>query len=218
MFAELLATPGVDEVVELRSSFGFMAFHGGALEKVTDVVASEAAKSAGASYYGVLHPDVAEVPHIPSTAVCPTESPALATFFEHVDVVVSIHGYGRRHLRWSLLLGGRNRALASHVAQHLRPLLPDYDIVDDLARIPKGLRGQHRANPVNLASEAGLQIELPPTVRWKWGTREWSDRGDGRRAPQTQTLIDALAAAALAWPESSDPIAAPLGVSNRDRP
>lgn len=205
MFTELLATPGVDEIVELRSSFGFMAFHGGALEKVTDVVASEAARAAGASYYGVLHPDVADVPHIPSTAVCPTESAALATFFDHVDVVISIHGYGRRHLRWSLLLGGRNRALASHVAQHLRPPLRDYDIVDDLTRIPKGLRGQHRANPVNLAKQQGLQIELPPTVRWKWGTRNWSDHGDGVRAPQTQVLIDALAAAALAWPESTDP-------------
>ena len=36
-FAELLALPGVEEHCELRSTFGFMAYHGGALEEATDV-------------------------------------------------------------------------------------------------------------------------------------------------------------------------------------
>ena len=56
LFAELLATPGVEEIVELRSTFGFMAFHGGSLEKRTDVIASMAAAASGASYYAVLQP------------------------------------------------------------------------------------------------------------------------------------------------------------------
>ena len=43
LFADLLATPGVEEVCELRSRFGFMAYHGGALEEMTDVIASAAA-------------------------------------------------------------------------------------------------------------------------------------------------------------------------------
>ena len=38
-FAELLAMPGVEEQLELRSRFGFMAYHGGALEEMTDVIA-----------------------------------------------------------------------------------------------------------------------------------------------------------------------------------
>ena len=54
-FAELLATTGVHEVCELRSRIGFMAYHGGALEEQTDVIASQAAQRSGASYYGVLH-------------------------------------------------------------------------------------------------------------------------------------------------------------------
>ena len=39
MFAELLRQPGVEEVLELRSSFGFLAFHGGSLEAETDTIA-----------------------------------------------------------------------------------------------------------------------------------------------------------------------------------
>ena len=45
MFDELLAHEGVEEIVELRSTFGFMAYHGGSLEEVTDVVATAAAET-----------------------------------------------------------------------------------------------------------------------------------------------------------------------------
>ena len=38
MFAELLAHPGVEEVVDLRGPFGFMAYHGGSLEEGLCVV------------------------------------------------------------------------------------------------------------------------------------------------------------------------------------
>ena len=44
---ELLAIPGVAEIVELRSSFGFIAIHAGELEQATDVVASLAAALVG---------------------------------------------------------------------------------------------------------------------------------------------------------------------------
>ncbi|NCV09224.1 MAG: replication protein, partial [Actinobacteria bacterium] len=37
--ADLLRHDGVEEVSELRSTFGFMAFHGGALEERTDLIA-----------------------------------------------------------------------------------------------------------------------------------------------------------------------------------
>ena len=36
-FGELLSTDGVVEVSELRSRFGFCAFHGGNLERLTDL-------------------------------------------------------------------------------------------------------------------------------------------------------------------------------------
>ena len=49
LFADLLATKGVEEVLELRSSVGFLAFHGGSLERMTDVVARAAAERAAVS-------------------------------------------------------------------------------------------------------------------------------------------------------------------------
>ena len=114
-FAELLSLPGVEEHCELRGTFGFMAYHGGALEEATDVVARAAAELAGASYYGVHQPNGMRH-HIPSTQIRPEASEALARFLRHIDVVVTIHGYGRRGFFTSLLLGGRNRELADHVA------------------------------------------------------------------------------------------------------
>jgi len=39
MLDDLLAHPLVEEVCELRGTFGFMAFHGGGLEEATDIIA-----------------------------------------------------------------------------------------------------------------------------------------------------------------------------------
>jgi phage replication-related protein YjqB (UPF0714/DUF867 family) len=196
-FAELLAHPDVEEVCELRSRFGFMAFHGGALEAMTDVIAGAAALASGASYYGV-HQAAAVSCHIPSNKVDPADSPLLRTFLDHVDVVIAVHGYGR-HGHWAtLLLGGTNRTLADHVGAHLTPRLPAYELRTDIGTIPKELRGLHPDNPVNLPPNGGVQIELPPRVRGSsplW----WDWEGPGP-TPHTQALIDGLTAAAVAWP------------------
>ena len=187
--------PGVEEELTLRSRFGFMAYHGGGLEEATDLIARAAAADSDASYYGVLHPPDWSL-HLPSTKVDPSHSESLAAFLDHVDIVVTIHGFGRRTLMTSLLLGGRNRELATHVAGHLRQELPAYSIVDDLDRIPPELRGVHERNPVNLPTRGGVQIELPPRVRgsspiwWDW---------EGGLTPHTQALIRGLAAAARAY-------------------
>ncbi len=196
-FAALLAHPGVSERVALRSRFGFMAFHGGELEAVTDVVASAAAETSGASYYGVLHPRTLDV-HLPSTQVRPGSSPVLAGFLDHVEVVVTVHGYGRRGLWTSLLAGGSNRELADHVTAHVEPALDGYEVVTDIDAIPPGLRGLHPDNPVNLAPGGGVQLELPPRVR---GRSPRSPRpGPDGLSPPTRALIDALADAARTWP------------------
>jgi phage replication-related protein YjqB (UPF0714/DUF867 family) len=194
-FAELLADPRVVEECELRGSFGFMAFHGGWLEEATDVIARAAAERTGSSYYGVLWPS--ESPHLSSTKFDPDASPTLARFFEHVDVVITIHGYGR-HGYWSTLLaGGSHRELARHVADHVRTVLPAYTVIDDIDAIPIELRGLHAKNPVNRPRLGGVQIELPPRVRgntpmfWDW-------EGPGP-CPHTARLIDGLVAATESW-------------------
>ena len=196
-FAELLATPGVEEVLELRSRFGFLAFHGGSLERVTDVVARAAADRSGASCYAVLQPPGLRW-HLPSTRFTPVASPALARFLDHVEVAVAVHGYGRRGRWTSLLLGGSNRSLAAHVGGSLAAALPDHHVVTDLDRIPPELRGLHAANPVNLPAAGGTQLELPPRVRGL--TPHWAERSGPGLPPPTEALVAALAGAAAAWP------------------
>ena len=195
-FDQLLNHPGVEEVLELRSPFGFMAYHGGSLEEMTDVIAAAAAERAGASYYGVLQPSDLQW-HIPSTKVDPAHSEALRAFVDHVDIVVTVHGYGREGYWATLLLGGSNRALAEHVGGHLRTRLPAYDIATDLDRIPSELRGLHPQNPVNLPKQGGTQLELPPRVRGT--TPLWWDWEGPDPTPHTQALIDGLAESARTW-------------------
>jgi phage replication-related protein YjqB (UPF0714/DUF867 family) len=196
-FSELLAHPGVEEELILRSRFGFMAFHGGNLERMTDEIASIAAEGSGASFYAVRQPAPMKQ-HIASTKVRPEESDALASFLDHVDVVIAVHGYGRDGLWQSVLLGGQNRPLALHVGDHLRAELPEFSIVDDVGAIPVDLAGQHRDNPVNRPPQTGVQIELPPRVRGLTPHSLTMDRVDGRIA-WTNSLIRALTNAATSW-------------------
>jgi phage replication-related protein YjqB (UPF0714/DUF867 family) len=196
-FAELLAHDGVEEDLELRSTFGFMAFHGGNLEEGTDLVAAAAAKQAGASLYAVRQPPSLRW-HVPSIEVAPGESPALAAFLAHVHVAVAVHGYGREGLWTSLLLGGRHRLLASHLATHLRGAMPGYQVVDELEVIPVDLRGVHARNPVNLPRHGGVQLELPPRTRSRT-VPMWADLPPGEPIPHQVALIAALAEAARTW-------------------
>jgi phage replication-related protein YjqB (UPF0714/DUF867 family)/gamma-glutamylcyclotransferase (GGCT)/AIG2-like uncharacterized protein YtfP len=192
--SRLLADPGVSEDSTLRSRFGFLAIHGGGLEQMTDVIAERAADAAGASLYVVRHPD--DYPHhLPSALYRAEESDRLAEFLDHVEVVVSLHGYGRIGRSTQLLAGGRNRALAKHLARHV--VIPGYQVVTDLTAIPRELRGMHPDNPVNRTSGGGTQLELTPRVR---GISPRSGMpGDDGLSVATSTLVQGLAATARSW-------------------
>jgi phage replication-related protein YjqB (UPF0714/DUF867 family) len=159
-----LRHPGVVEDVALRSPFGFLALHGGSLERGTAEIARAAADAAGASYYTVSQPEDLRW-HVPSSRCDPAASPALRDFLGHVDEVVSVHGFGRKNLWRALLVGGTNRELAARTAAALRAALPGYRVIDDLDDIPAPLRGLHPDNPVNRTRSGGIQLELPPRVR-----------------------------------------------------
>ena len=195
-FAAILEAPGVREVCELRGRIGFMAYHGGNLEWLTDVIAAQAAERSGASLYSVLQP-AGMREHLASTRVDPAQSSTLAQFLDYVDIVITVHGFGRRGMFSSLLLGGQNRVFAEHVGTHLRTHLPAYEVLTDIDAIPKQLRGLHDKNPVNLARHQGVQIELPPRVR---GTSPmWWDWEGPELTPHTVALIDGLVAAVDDW-------------------
>ena len=191
---ELLSQPGIREYSRLRSRFGFLAIHGGGLEQMTDIIAERAAAAAGASVYLVRHPD--RYPHhLPSARFSADESERLAEFLDHVEVAVSLHGYGRIGRSTQLLAGGRNRELAAHVARHV--VLPGYRVVTDVDAIPTELRGLHPDNPVNRVRGGGTQLELSPRVRGI-GPRSRAPGEDGL-SPVTSALVDGLAAAAQDW-------------------
>jgi phage replication-related protein YjqB (UPF0714/DUF867 family) len=192
--SELLADPDVTESSVLRSTFGFLAIHGGGLEKMTDVIAERAAVEAGASVYVVRHPR--DYPnHLASNAFRAEEGPLLAGFLDHVDVVVSLHGYGRMNRSTQLLAGGRNRSLAAHLARHV--VVPGYELVTDLEQIPRELRGLHPDNPVNQPRDGGAQLELSPRVR---GISPRSGMvGDDGLTRATSALVAGLVAAARIW-------------------
>jgi phage replication-related protein YjqB (UPF0714/DUF867 family) len=195
-YADVVARPEVEEVVARRGRIGLMAYHGGTLEVLTDTIAATVAERTGSSYYGLVQTDE-EPDHFPSISVDPGCSEALAAFVDHVDVAITIHGFGRPTMMSSLLLGGGNRRLADHLAASLDTALPAYDVITDLEVIPRPLRGLHARNPVNLPPEGGVQIELPPRVRglsplwWDW-------EGEGL-TPHTEALIDGLARAIERW-------------------
>jgi phage replication-related protein YjqB (UPF0714/DUF867 family) len=196
-FATILDTFGVEEVCELRGRVGFMAYHGGHLEWMTDIIAHAAAARSHASLYAVIQPEGMKE-HFPSTTVDRAHSTALAGFLDHVDIVITVHGFGRRGLFGSLLLGGQNRVFAEHVGATLRRHLPAYDVITDVEAIPKQLRGMHARNPVNVPRQQGVQIELPPRVRGASSPLWWDWEGPDL-TPHTQRLIDGLAQAATTW-------------------
>jgi phage replication-related protein YjqB (UPF0714/DUF867 family) len=227
--SELLSNPGVIEASRLRSRFGFLAIHGGGLEQMTDTIANRAADAAGASVYLVRHPN--RYPHhLSSTRFHPDESVRLAEFLDHVDVTVSLHGYGRIGRGTQLLAGGSNRTLAAHLARHLN--LPGYLVVTDLDKIPLGLRGLHPHNPVNRTRDGGTQLELPTRVRGisprsplpgddagrnaRGGGTSQPRSGEGASqaiqplprddglSPVTSALVQGLAAAARSWKQRSE--------------
>lgn len=190
----LLNQPGVVEASRLRSRFGFLAIHGGGLEQMTDAIAERAAEAAGASVYVLRHPD--RYPHhLSSARFNPSESARLAEFLEHVDVAISLHGYGRIGRGTQLLAGGRNRALAAHLARHIK--LPGYEVITDLDAIPRELRGLHPDNPVNRVREGGTQLELSVRVRGL-SPRSPHPAADGW-SPITTGLVQGLVAAAGSW-------------------
>ncbi len=162
MLAELLATPGVREIHMPGSRVGLMALHGG-LEHGTWEIARDVASATGASLYAVVQPPDVRW-HVPSIRFDPDHSEALRRYLRSVDVAVSLHGFGRRGMRSTALLGGRNRPLAARLSAALRARR-GLRAVHVPEEIPVKLRGMHPRNPVNLPPRCGVQIELTADLR-----------------------------------------------------
>jgi phage replication-related protein YjqB (UPF0714/DUF867 family) len=183
--AELLALPGVEEVCALRSTVGFLALHGGAQDRGTHEIASQAAEQSGASYYAIVQPRDLRV-HLTSRRHDPAQSPQFSAFLDHVEIAISVHGFGRDSFTLAVdfarnvciepygparrgrqtgplqgvILGGLNPELLDAARTILSERFPGYRVGGEQIRL-----GFHPANPVNLPVAHGVQIELPPGLR-----------------------------------------------------
>lgn len=161
VFAELIATEGVREIVEIRGPTLLMALHGG-IEKETFPLATAIADAADASLYAVVQPPDLFW-HVPSIRYDPSRSRRLRMVIDRSDLAISLHGFGRPGLENAALLGGSNRRVARMLGDRMRRL--GLRAIDRIEDIPRGLRGMHRANPVNLPTHGGVQIELGGGIR-----------------------------------------------------
>jgi phage replication-related protein YjqB (UPF0714/DUF867 family) len=183
--AELLALPGVTEECVLRSAVGFMALHGGSQDRGTDQIARRAAEHAGASYYAIVQPAGLRV-HLTSRRHNPEQSALLRAFLQHVDIAISVHGFGRDSFAlWidperglvvepygpatrgnqrgplrGIIVGGGNAELLEAARRLLHDRFAGFHVADERVRL-----GFHPDNPVNLPSGRGIQVELPPGLR-----------------------------------------------------
>jgi phage replication-related protein YjqB (UPF0714/DUF867 family) len=177
--------PGVEEECVLRSGVGFMALHGGSQDRGTDQLASQAAQRSGASYYAIVQPSGLRV-HLTSRLHDPGQSVRFQQFLQHVQIAISVHGFGRDGFSlWidpgrgpviepygpalrgaqtgplrGIIVGGRNAELLAAARRLFHDRFAGYHVADERVRL-----GFHPDNPVNLPSAHGVQIELPPGLR-----------------------------------------------------
>jgi phage replication-related protein YjqB (UPF0714/DUF867 family) len=215
---DILGEPGVDEQCVLRSEVGFLALHGGSQDRGTDLIARRAAARAGASYYAIVQPPTLRV-HLTSRRHDPADSPHLRRFLDHVEVAISVHGFGRDGFALAvdparglvieaygpalkgaqrgpvrgIILGGLNAELLQKAHALLEGRFEGYHVADGRVRL-----GFHPANPVNLPRGKGVQIELPPGLRGigPLGDRPSPDPED----PVIDALVDSLVELAAAAP------------------
>jgi phage replication-related protein YjqB (UPF0714/DUF867 family) len=228
--AELLTLPGVKEECILRSSVGFMALHGGSQDRGTDQIARRAAQQAGASYYAIVQPAGLRV-HLTSRLHDPDHSAHLRAFLEHVDVAISLHGFGREGFAlWldpdgglviepygpairgkqtgplrGIIVGGLNAPLLDAARELFDRRFDGYHVADERIRL-----GFHPDNPVNLPSAHGVQVELPPGLRGIGDFGESLDpREDGVVSEMVVALVELAAQAAellrTTWAASAKP-------------
>ena len=183
--ADVLSLPGVVEICSLRSPIGFMALHGGSQDRGTHEIASRAAEQSGASYYAIVQPSGVRA-HLTSRRHNPDHSQRLRDFLAHVQIAISVHGFGRDSFDLTvdatrgivvepygpavrgrqtgplrgIILGGRNSQLLDAARGLFHDRFQGFHVADERIRL-----GFDPDNPVNLPVSHGVQIELPPGLR-----------------------------------------------------
>jgi phage replication-related protein YjqB (UPF0714/DUF867 family) len=158
----------------------------------------------------------------------PEHSAHLRAFLEHVDVAISLHGFGREGFAlWldpggglivepygpavrgkqtgplrGIIVGGLNAPLLEAARELFQGRFAGYHVADRRVRL-----GFHPDNPVNLPTAHGVQVELPPGLR---GIGDFGEslhpRQDGIVSEVVAALVELAAQAAeLLRPASVSP-------------
>ncbi|WP_159050364.1 poly-gamma-glutamate hydrolase family protein [Streptomyces cellostaticus] len=188
---ESVVIEGVEFAASLTigSAIGLLALHG-TREGGTAELVHEVAAGTGATALVFIQPAGDRV-HIPSHRMCVPICDPLRQFLSHVSLTISLHGHLRHEHPRSIFLGGTNRTAAATLAHSLTLLAPAFETIDDLAHIPRGLRGLHPDNAVNLSPFRGVQIELPVSAR-TGGPRTSPEVLDAPQPTVTTALIDGV--------------------------
>jgi phage replication-related protein YjqB (UPF0714/DUF867 family) len=191
-----------------------MALHGGSQDRGTHEIASQAAAQVGASYYAIIQPSDLRV-HLTSRRHDPDQSERMAAFLAHVDVAISVHGFGRDSFNLfvdpaggmviepygpalrgrqtgplrGIIIGGQNVQLLTVARRLLNGRFAGFHVADERIRL-----GFHSENPVNLPLDHGVQIELPPGLR---GIGELGEQLVARRDKAVTEVIMALVELAI---------------------
>jgi phage replication-related protein YjqB (UPF0714/DUF867 family) len=201
-----------------------MALHGGSQDRGTNQIARRAAEQSRASYYAIVQPSGLRV-HLTSRLHAPDHSEMLRSFLQHVEIAISVHGFGRDGFSvWvdperrlvvepygpalrgrqtgplrGIIVGGRNADMLDAARRLLRNRFAGYHVADERVRL-----GFHPDNPVNLPSAHGIQIELPP------GLRGIGDFGD-QLVPSVDGLVTQVVAALVELSEMAHDLIHPPG-------
>ena len=185
---------------------------------------TRAAEQSRASYYAIVQPSGLRV-HLTSRLHAPDHSETLRSFLQHVEIAISVHGFGRDGFSvWvdperglvvepygpalrgrqtgplrGIIVGGRNGDMLDAARRLLRDRFAGYHVADERVRL-----GFHPDNPVNLPSAHGVQIELPP------GLRGIGDFGD-QLVPSVDGLVTQVVAALVELSEMAHDLIHPLG-------
>jgi phage replication-related protein YjqB (UPF0714/DUF867 family) len=142
----------------------------------------------------------------------PDDSDRLRAFLQHVEIAISVHGFGRDGFALTadpvggviiepygpallgrqsgplrgIIVGGRHTELLDVARRLLHDRFTGYHVADERVRL-----GFHPNNPVNLPSSHGIQVELPPGLR---GIGDFGDqlvpRADGMVTEVIAALVE----------------------------
>lgn len=146
-------------VNDVSSPITIMAIHGGRIERGTsellNTMSSEFNKYA---FEGMKEAGNFDL-HITSANF---DEPKAMDLVSRSKDCLSLHGYiGKKGAKAAFCLGGQNEVLAQKIANNLKILGDDFDILFPCDAYP----GKHENNIVNRCENAGVQIEMNSALR-----------------------------------------------------